>query len=133
VRRPGVLIAEQLAAWGYVPHAVREVFPDPAPAEIASAVGAWCHDNLGADPVAAEFFAVSVGCVHGLRLADGRRVVVKVHPPRASTRYLGAMQAVQRELVGAAAASVLRLRPPAADVLQELASTAGQIGGRRRD
>src|SRR4051812_49728071 len=96
-----------------MPHAVREVFPDPAPAAIASALGAWCRENLGADPVGAEFLAASVGCVHGLRLDDGRRVVVKVHPPRASTRYLEAMQAVQRALARAGFPAPQPLPPPA--------------------
>jgi Phosphotransferase enzyme family len=113
VRRPDVLIAEQLAAWGYVPHAVREVFPDPAPAAIASAVAGWCRERLGADPVSAGFFAASVGCVYGLRLADGRRVVVKVHPPRTSTRYLQTMQSVQRTLAGAGFPAPEPLAPPA--------------------
>jgi hypothetical protein len=113
VRPVDVLIAEQLDAWGSVPHAVREVFSDAGPATIASALGAWCRENLGGDPVGAEFLAASVGCVHGLRLDDGRRVVVKAHPPRASTRYLEAMQAVQRALAGAGFPAPEPLAPPA--------------------
>jgi len=41
--------------------------------------------------------AASSGCA----LADGRRVVVKVHPSRASPRYLEPMQTVQRSLADA--------------------------------
>jgi len=96
-----VLIAERLAAWGAVPNVVSEVFVEPTPPGTAAAVVAWCRRHLGAEPVAGEFLEASVGCVFGLRLADGRRVVVKVHPPRASAHYLVAMQAVQRALAAA--------------------------------
>jgi DNA-binding transcriptional LysR family regulator len=44
----------------------------------------------------AEFFAAGVRSVHGLRLRDGRRVVVKLHGPRTKPAFLGAMQAVPR-------------------------------------
>jgi hypothetical protein len=101
VWRTEAVIAERLAEWGYMPHAVSEVFPDPTPGAIGAAVDAWCRRALGAEPARAEFFAAGVGSVYGLRLADGRRVVVKVHPPRASARYLQAMHAVQRTLAEA--------------------------------
>jgi hypothetical protein len=95
------LVAADLTAADYVPHAVREVFPDPAPAGIGAAVEAFCERALGSPVDDAEIFAASVGSVFGVRLRDGRRVVVKVHPPRASVAYLEAMQAVQRRLAGA--------------------------------
>jgi hypothetical protein len=106
-------IARQFAGWGSLPHAIAEVFPDPSPAAIGSALEEWCVRALGAPPVAAELVTASVGSVYGLRLADGRRVVVKIHPPRASPRYLPAMQTVQRTLVAAGFPAPAPLAPPA--------------------
>jgi hypothetical protein len=40
----------------------------------------------------------SVARVHGLRLTDGRRVVVKLHPPGVTAPFLRAVQAAQRHL-----------------------------------
>jgi hypothetical protein len=96
-----------------MPHAVSDVFPDPAPRAIGGLVDGWCRRALGAAPADAEFFAAGVGSVFGLRLADGRRVVVKVHPPRASPRYLEAMQTVQRSLAGAGFPAPAPLASPA--------------------
>jgi hypothetical protein len=100
------------AADGDVPHIVRAVFPDSSPAGVQSAVEAFCERALGAPVATAEFFAASVGSVHGLRLGDGRRVVVKVHPPHASVAYLEAMQAVQRRLAAAGFPAPVPLAPP---------------------
>jgi phosphotransferase family enzyme len=113
VRRTDDLIAERFAEWEYMPHAVSEVFPDPTPGAIGALVDEWCRRALGAEPAHAEFFAAGVGSVYGLRLADGRRVVVKVHPPRASPRYLEAMQTVQRSLADAGFPAPAPLASPA--------------------
>jgi Phosphotransferase enzyme family len=43
-------------------------------------LGAWCTRWLGAPPVAQLFEAGYLSTVHGLRLGDGREVVVKVRP-----------------------------------------------------
>jgi Phosphotransferase enzyme family len=101
VRPAALLTAERLEAWRDLPHVLRDVFPDPTPEGIAAALDAYCRRALGAPIAGAEFAKAGVGSVHGLRLADGRRVVVKVHPPRSSPRHLEAMQAVQRHLAGA--------------------------------
>jgi Phosphotransferase enzyme family len=106
------LVAAAFAAEGDVPHVVRAVFTDPTPAGIGAAVEGFCERALGAPVATAELFAASVGSVHGLRLGDGRRVVVKVHPPRASVAYLEAMQAVQRHLAAAGFPAPAPLAPP---------------------
>jgi len=103
VRDPGLdstarLVARRFAAWGFVPHLVRRVFADPTPEGVAAAFGAFCERALLAPIAAPEFFDASVGVVLGARLADDRRVVVKVHGPQTSARYLAAMQTVQRAL-----------------------------------
>lgn len=103
---PGVdstarLVARRYEAWGAVPRIVERVFADPAPEGVAAALGAFCERALLAPIAAPEFFAASVGAVLGARLADDRRVVVKVHGPRTSARFLAAMQAVQHALADA--------------------------------
>jgi hypothetical protein len=80
---------------------------------VALAIDTYCRRALGSSIAEAEFVKAGVGCVYGLRLADGRRVVVKVHPPRASARYLEAMQVVQRHLVAAGFPAPEPLAPPA--------------------
>ena len=64
-------------------------------------VDAFCRELLGSPVERVEFHATSVGDVHGLRLADGRRVVVKVHRPHVDRAHLAAVQQVQRRLVAA--------------------------------
>lgn len=92
------LIAERFAAWGEVPPIVSQVFGAADPAAMAAQLERFCRQHLGAGIERAEFFAASVGSVHGLRLRDGRRVVVKLHGPRTRPAFLGAVQAVQRRL-----------------------------------
>lgn len=41
---------------------------------------AWCGDRLGSPPGAVAFGVQSISTVCGLRLADGRDVVVKLRP-----------------------------------------------------
>jgi hypothetical protein len=117
VRDPGVdstarLVARRCEEWGFVPHLLRRVFADPAPEGIAAAFGAFCERALLAPIAAPEFFDASVGAVLGARLADDRRVVVKVHGPRTSARYLEAMQTVQHALADAGFPAPAPLAPP---------------------
>ena len=106
------LVARRFAEWGFVPHLVRRVFADPTPEGVAAAFGAFCERALLAPIAAPEFFDASVGAVLGARLADDRRVVVKVHGPRTSARYLAAMQTVQHALAGAGFPAPAPLAPP---------------------
>ena len=57
------------------------------------AVVAWCRRWLGAEPVQVLFRAGYLSQVTGLRLADGRGVVVKVRPPAPRLRGCLAAQA----------------------------------------
>lgn len=59
------------------------------------AVDAWCLRHLGSVPAQTLFTGGNLAAVHGVRLADGRDVVVKVRPSAA--RYAGCT-AVQRHL-----------------------------------
>jgi hypothetical protein len=89
----------EYAEWGFVPYVVRDLFEDPSPAAVAASLDEFCRQALGSGIERSEFFEASVSSVHGLRLLDGRRVVVKLHGPGVSTAFLEAVQAVQRHLV----------------------------------
>lgn len=65
---------------------------------IEAAIDAFCVSRLGAGVADVLFRATSVGVVHGARLADGRRVVVKAFHPRESTQTLEAVRDVQAHL-----------------------------------
>jgi hypothetical protein len=57
-----------------------------------------CESQLGSPVAEILFRAANVGAVFGVRLHDGRRVVVKAHQPRETARRLTAVQDVQRAL-----------------------------------
>jgi hypothetical protein len=92
------LIASRFEDWGFIPFVLRELFEDPSPSNIARALEEFCARSLGSRIARAEFFEASVGSAHGVRLADGRRVVIKLHRPDRSIAFLYAAQAVQRVL-----------------------------------
>jgi hypothetical protein len=63
-----------------------------------AALREFCREHLGAPAAELLFERTSVGVVAGLALADGRRVVIKVHQPRQRREFLEAVQAVQGRL-----------------------------------
>ena len=79
----------------------RELFGSGHPTVVTEAVDGFCAAQLGARVGEYEFFATSVGSVHGVRLDDGRRVVVKVHRADAERGHLLAVARVQEHLAGA--------------------------------
>jgi len=98
----GAVIRARLEQWGAVRLPLeRAVFGTDDPDVIASAVDSWCADHLDAPVDHYEFFDSSSGSVHGVTLADGRRVVVKVHRATVSTTYLDALARVQRAFADA--------------------------------
>ena len=58
----------------------------------------FCWRALGSSIERYEWFATSVMSVHGLRLGDGRRVVVKIRRRSLGQRFLAAVQVVQAHL-----------------------------------
>ncbi|MGI8593069.1 MAG: hypothetical protein ACR2ML_01640 [Solirubrobacteraceae bacterium] len=78
-----------------------DVFGTAEPGQIAALVDDFCRTRLGAGVARYEFFATSVGSVHGVRLDDGRRVVVKAHRRDADAEHLAAVQQVQARLADA--------------------------------
>jgi len=75
------------------------VFGTSRPVEIAALLSGFCRDALGAGVAEALFYRVSVACVAGLTLEDGRKVVVKAQRGRRKEAYLRACVAFRRRLV----------------------------------
>jgi hypothetical protein len=71
------LVRAEHARWDD-PIVCRQVFGQAEPEVIAGAIGELCEQVLGSRVAGARFYAVSVGCVAGVELEDGRAVVVKV-------------------------------------------------------
>ena len=76
----------------------RDVFGTADPAAIASAVDRFCRERLRAAIAAGLFYRSSIGCVFGLQLDDGVRVVLKAHQPDKSAARLAGCQRVQAAL-----------------------------------
>lgn len=74
------------------------IFGHTDAARVRDGVVAFCDRELDATPAELIFFTMSVGAVFGLRLTDGRDVVVKVHLPREGLDRLACVQRVQRHL-----------------------------------
>lgn len=66
---------------------------------VAARIDRFCTNELGVGIERYEFFASSQMSVHGVRLADGRRVVVKAGPASVGEELLAAVQRVQSHLV----------------------------------
>jgi len=71
---------------------------DPDAEAIVEAVAAACVESCGAELVDGFLYTVSVGCVFGCVLADGRRVVLKAYQPRWTVPFLESVPRVQRHL-----------------------------------
>ena len=71
-----------------------QLFGTEDPVEVATGIEAFVREHLG-EPVDALLYEAGVGAVAGLRLVDGRDVVVKVHRWNVSVERLTAVQQVQ--------------------------------------
>lgn len=91
----GSVIAAVFADWDHEPPLEREVFGTTDPRDIATLVDRFCRERLGAGVVGYEFFSTSVGSVHGVRLNDGRRVVVKALRREIDVAHVGAVHRVK--------------------------------------
>ena len=74
--------------------------------KIGGLIDTFCREELGAHVAEYLFYESSVGAVCGVRIVDGRRVVVKVHQPSRSLDFLQAVVHVQRYLLGSEALSL---------------------------
>ncbi len=91
------LIADEHREWAD-PLVCRAVFGTTAPTSIAKAIDEACRSHLGSAVARGRFYRVSVGCVAGVDLDDGRSVVVKAQASRRAAAAFGALFAVRRHL-----------------------------------
>ena len=80
------------------PALARSILGTADPAYVARRLDSFCEARLGSGLDEIFFCELSVGAAFGLRLADGRRVFLKAHPPDRPHGYLAAMHAVQAHL-----------------------------------
>lgn len=99
MRDMSAVITSTFAAWEGEPQLERDVFGTTDPNRIVALVDEFCRHHLGGGVGGYEFFATSVGSVHGLRFDNGRRVVIKAQRSSASVDHLAAVQQVQTQLV----------------------------------
>ena len=92
---------DPLAAWLALPYEFaleRGIFGSADPDAIRRVVDAFCATTFGAPVAAVLSYVSSLGCVFTLRLADGRRLVLKVSPPQDSAASLVSMARIQAHL-----------------------------------
>jgi hypothetical protein len=73
-------LAAHLGEWD-IPHVELAIYGTGDAQTIAHALDQFCNRELRCDPVQTLFYRSSIGAVAGLRLRDGRRVVIKAHQP----------------------------------------------------
>lgn len=87
----GTGLAEVIAAQradGQIAYVDLGIHGTDDPQHIAAAIDALCRAALGCGVAEGLFYAVSLGAVAGVRLADGRRVVVKGYQPQTHPLFL---------------------------------------------
>jgi hypothetical protein len=90
------LIEEEHREW-VDPSVDREVMGSADPHEIASLFGEASRLILNADIARGVFYSVSMGCVAGVELVDGRRVVIKANRAKQCITRAKACQALCRK------------------------------------
>jgi hypothetical protein len=78
-----------------------ELFGTHDPVAVGDLFGEFCERELGSGPSASLFYEASVGCVAGLELLDGRRVVVKAQSLANPAGFVAAACRVQSALTAA--------------------------------
>jgi hypothetical protein len=97
---PVEVVRRELATWD-VPHVARAVFGTEDAEQIVAMADRFCAEHLGSGVAGYYFATASVGATHGLRLLDGRDVVLKgvgLNKRKSSHRPLVARAVMQRSL-----------------------------------
>jgi hypothetical protein len=94
----GASIADSYAGWTGPRQPEEDIFGTGDPERIAGLVDRFCTGSLGSGIDNYEFFSSGVLSVHGVRLLDGRRVVVKVARRSFGPAFLRAARVVQAHL-----------------------------------
>ena len=93
------LVAAHLEGWDLT-STDEAVFGTRGSGDDRVAAGRFCQEQLGSGVAGGLFYGSSVGCVAGVELGDGRKVVVKAYQRRWSREFLAAVGRVQRHLAG---------------------------------
>jgi hypothetical protein len=100
VDRLADIVAQHLAEWGASPaHVELAIYGTDDPNVIAREIDSFCRARLGTGVANGLFHQSSIGSVTGVRLEDGRQVVIKAHQPQRSRAFLEEVVRVQRHLV----------------------------------
>jgi hypothetical protein len=94
------LIAAYIDRW-HNPYLLELIFDSADPIYITQRIDTFCRAEMGSSLDETVFFEASQGLVFGVRLRDGRRIVIKVHKPDRALAFLSAVEAVQRYLADA--------------------------------
>ena len=87
VHDPIKTLQKELETWG-TPFVELDCFATDCAERIADTMDEFCRDHLGSKLCGYLFYGSSVGSIHGVRLEDGRDVVIKVRPPAETNPYL---------------------------------------------
>jgi len=90
-------IAAHLAEWEQ-PFVELAIHGTADARSIAAAIDRFCLRVLGASVAEPLFYRSSIGAVAGVRLTDGRRVVIKAHQPAQTALHLQRVANLQRHL-----------------------------------
>ena len=91
------VVAESMAGW-HAPTVERAVFATDDPDDVAGHLDRYCSEHLGAEVADGLLYGASAGCTAGVRLADGRAVVVKAYQPTWTHDFLVDVVRTQRHL-----------------------------------
>ncbi|CAN5681464.1 hypothetical protein BH24ACT22_BH24ACT22_01840 [soil metagenome] len=80
------------------PTLARAILGTADAAEVYNMLEAFCSARLGSAVEDVLLFELSVGAAFGVRLADGRRVLVKSYPPNRPPEFLHAVHRIQSHL-----------------------------------
>ncbi len=84
---PVEVVRANLAEWD-VPHVEKAIFETTEPDAIVTVVDRFCRQHLGSRIAGYIFQTTSIGSTHGIRLEDGRHVVLKARSPLIDNPHL---------------------------------------------
>jgi hypothetical protein len=94
------VIEAQFARWAGtgVGAIERDVLGTDRPRDIARIFESFCVERLGVQPARGLFYGASAGCVLGVQLEGGQRVVIKAFQRRWASSFLAEVQSAQARL-----------------------------------
>jgi hypothetical protein len=87
IHDPRETLQKEIQTWA-APFVELDCFGTESPERIVALINEFCRVHLGSELGGYLFYAASVGSTHGVQLADGREVAIKVRPPPETNPYL---------------------------------------------